>query len=236
MRTTKFYGEINGESFDNVNDYNDMLKSLMDSGCTEINAKSETKIVNEQPKKIEYPLPGLKGDDLVGYIVSSDNDVTDVNLADALKEMEDVKKDVLKKMESWNACNVDCYLGKLRKSLDNIKNYKELSGKSYINFKNQIDKLQSQINELVEKQDIVINAEMVLGEFEDWYLNFIRTIKNIQINSNESNSNESNCKCNNTCNCDENCTCKCTKEPQEITYEIKPKNGIKELAKLLGII
>lgn len=231
MRTTKFYGEINGESFDNVNDYNSKLKSLMDSGCTEINAKSETKIVNEQPKKIEYPLPGLKGDDLVGYIVSSDNDVTDVNLADALKEMEDVKKDVLKEMEDWCPCNIDCYLGKLRKSLDSIKNYKELSNKSYKNFKNQIDKLQSQINELVEKQDIVTNAEMVLSEFEDWYLNFIRTIKNVQTNSNES-----NCKCNDTCNCDGNCTCKCTSEPQEVTYEIKPSGGIKELAKLLGLI
>lgn len=230
MRTTKFYGEINGEIFNNVNLYNQRMKELIDNGVVNINAKSETKIVNEEDeqKRPNFKTPGLKGKDLVGYIVDADNDVTDTNLNDALNEMEDDRNRILESLKDWTEEDINEYIKVLEDSLGKIKVYKDASLKSWKQLKIQLDSLQSQVDELVDKQDTVSNAEMVLSEFDDWYNEFIKTIKNVRRNQ--------ECQCGGTCNCGGNCTCKCTKEPQEVTYEIKPKDGIKELAKLLGII
>lgn len=56
-KTTVFEGFINGEKFDNVADYNARMTQLLNSGATDIDAKSSTSIKTVQDESAETPAP-----------------------------------------------------------------------------------------------------------------------------------------------------------------------------------
>lgn len=56
-KTTVFEGFINGEKFDNVADYNARMTQLLNSGATDIDAKSSTSIKTVQDESVEIPAP-----------------------------------------------------------------------------------------------------------------------------------------------------------------------------------
>lgn len=55
-KTTVFEGVINGEKFDNVAAYNNRMNQLLETGVTDIDAKSSTSIKMVQDESVEIPV------------------------------------------------------------------------------------------------------------------------------------------------------------------------------------
>lgn len=78
MRKVVFNGVINGKEFDNVQDYNEEMNKLLQSGATNISASSSTSIVDEPETVAEPPEEDKKKpfviEDYLPYFVGEGND------------------------------------------------------------------------------------------------------------------------------------------------------------------
>lgn len=87
MRKIVFEGVINGEKFDNVQDYNSRMQELISAGVTEIQATSSTSMKSEEPeKKKEFDLtdylPYFNNEKhYLDQLVSDDSALNEKNLA-----------------------------------------------------------------------------------------------------------------------------------------------------------
>lgn len=129
MKKVVFSGTINGESFDNVQDYNKKMEELLGSGET-INAHSETSVKEEvEVKKDKAVCPKKSLGDIIPFFGDYDGHYLDTLVTgdtetDTLR-LKCVEKDLYEaKKELEEALNLETF--DLNEALDALNKYKTI--------------------------------------------------------------------------------------------------------------
>lgn len=210
-KKTIFEGTVNGVKFDNVKEYNERVRELMDAGES-VNASTKTTIVDEKDSQdnenpstnLCFRLPGFDGTD-PKYTSNMDS----LNGTDHDCEVIDTVNDYLDLVENNIKTNVIDNLNKadklnyLSKVEDVIKKLDEDRCKT----DSALKKLNNEIIILNQKLELLANGLAL----NDIYLMFYKNLKDIICNSktdhSKDDSNEqicANCKqkdCDGLCNC-----------------------------------
>lgn len=170
MRKIVFRGVINGEEFDNVQDYNSRMQELISTGVTEIQATSSTSMKSEElGKKKEFDLtdylPYFNNEKYyLDQLVSDDNALNEKNLAYAERTFGAAYSDLSRALEGGEV-DVNQLL-----NLANI--IKEIRSQVAIDSSEN----RTAINELTEKitndtkhLQLLNNAKPVLSTVAEYY-------------------------------------------------------------------
>lgn len=261
MNKTRFTGTINGQTFDNVSDYNAKMQELLDAGAT-INASSSTYVAKtlDTKKQTKPALQDSDAEDLSFYPYMEEDDpfyldllVTDdeeVN-AEAIDEMhkyfDRCLKYIVNNITDENNCveTLKQYREVLRDIIDNCKDdYKDTKNcqktileklnKTKSEYEDVCARFEAQLNDYQKQYNILKSAEPVINEVVKYY----ETIENevvSEIGARKATKKNAECTCG---NCDNTCTCDCheTQAPIETTISEERPQKIVELSDIIESI
>ena len=216
MKKTKmiFEGTINGQTFDNVADYNNYITDLLNSGETNIQANSSTRvvpIVEEDKTKLNmdvYPYM-YKDTHYLNKLVSTDHDANVNKLYDIDDELKNLFSaitefiDQPERTQYWlytYAERLDDILSFLKQ--DNDKNEEALE-----RVRNRREQLEKELVELAEAEVLLCDSAPVIECFEEFYSRLKTWTKNAIEHKNTENENKKeHCNCNNANTISATCT------------------------------
>lgn len=219
MKKTVFEGKVNGQVFDNVNDYNACLQAMLDMG-ENVEASSSTKIVNmgdtccedEAPTKplkasVNF-LPGFETDNKSAYVdelvVVNDEEfdsVFDKKISELTDKYNEVRIAVSDPVNNRDKKKV--YLDKVHKILGIIDQDYDKNLAAMDSVDEKLEKLMNDVRELELMKKTLMKADKVIQMYGDWYDSVSSVIQDNLDNA---------CKC---C-CDGPC---CGEEPPITTTE-----------------
>ena len=171
MRKIVFKGVINGEEFDNVQDYNSRMQELISAGVTEIQATSSTSMKSEEPenKKKEFDLtdylPYFNNEKYyLDQLVSDDNALNEKNLAYAEKTFGAAYSDLSKALE-----NGEVDVNQLLNLANIIKEIRSQVAIDSSENRNAINELTEKITNDTKHLQLLNNAKPVLSTVAEYY-------------------------------------------------------------------
>lgn len=198
MKKTVFEGKVNGQVFDNVNDYNACLQAMLDMG-KDVEASSSTKIVEcdcecgcdskcncdcecEKSQKADNKplkanvnfLPGFESDNKSAYIddlVVLEGSEYESRL-DAINEsMENIYHDIKTALKdpANDIHKKEVYLKKVRDIIKVIDDDYNKNKEALAKINTKINSFEAELNELKEIQDTLCKAEVVIDTYGAWY-------------------------------------------------------------------
>jgi hypothetical protein len=190
MRKVVFNGFINGEKFDNVQDYNKKMNELLDKGIAKISALSNTSIVNEpdvddsNETEVEEEfshdvrdfLPFFNDSSVGCYLdemVSDDSELNEKNVARAntiMSETYDTLKNVLD--NKWMT------IGEAFDLINQVKNIRSDIETSRSENRLAINELEERIDRDKHRLDILKNTDPLIDSFATYYNNVFNIVKN----------------------------------------------------------
>ena len=161
MKKVVFKGVINGETFDNVADYNKKMNSLLSSGETKIQATSSTEVFEEKDKVIENDEPEkVEQFDVDNYIPYFGQESKYHYLDLLVTDSDDLNKKRLKELEKFlkeKYAEVHNLLKDKKLSLDNAIDFSQVVKEIRSSIVNDHEETQEKIEELgkdiAKKQD-----------------------------------------------------------------------------------
>lgn len=198
MKKTVFEGKVNGQVFDNVNDYNACLQAMLDMG-KDVEASSSTKIVEcdcecgcdskcncdcecEKSQKVDNKplkanvnfLPGFESDNKSAYIddlVVLEGSEYESRL-DAINEsMDNIYRDIKTALKDPknDIHKKEVYLKKVRDIIKVIDEDYNKNKEALAKTNTKINSVETELNELKEIQDTLCKAEVVIDTYGAWY-------------------------------------------------------------------
>ena len=181
MRKIVFRGVINGEEFDNVQDYNSRMQELISKGVTEIQATSSTSMKSEEPenkKKKEFDLtdylPYFNDKNYyLDQLVSDDSALNEKNLAYAEKTFDAAYSDLSRALEDGE---VD--VNQLLNLANIIKEIRSQVAIDSSENRTAITELTEKITNDTKHLQILNNAKPVLSAVAEYYEAAFELVKN----------------------------------------------------------
>ena len=196
MKKTVFEGKVNGQVFDNVNDYNACLQAMLDMG-KDVEASSSTKIVEcdcecgcdskrececEKCQKVDNKpmkanvnfLPGFESDNKSAYIddlVVLEGSEYDSKLEAIDESMEKIYCDIKTALNdpTNDLHKNEVYLKKVRDIINVIDEDYNKNKEALAKTNTKINSVETELNELKEIQDTLYKAELVIEMYGKWY-------------------------------------------------------------------
>lgn len=196
MKKTVFEGKVNGQVFDNVNDYNACLQAMLDMG-KDVEASSSTKIVecdcecgcdskcececekcqkvDNKPLKVNVNfLPGFESDNKSAYIddlVVLEGSEYDSKLEAINESMEKIYCDIKAALNdpTNDLHKNEVYLKKVRDIINVIDEDYNKNKEALAKTNTKINSVETELNELKEIQDTLYKAELVIEMYGKWY-------------------------------------------------------------------
>ena len=196
MKKTVFEGKVNGQVFDNVNDYNACLQAMLDMG-KDVEASSSTKIVEcdcecgcdskcececEKCQKVDNKplkanvnfLPGFESDNKSAYIddlVVLEGSEYDSKLEAIDESMEKIYLDIKTALNdpTNDLHKNEVYLKKVRDIINVIDEDYNKNKEALAKTNTKINSVETELNELKEIQDTLYKAELVIEMYGKWY-------------------------------------------------------------------
>ena len=196
MKKTVFEGKVNGQVFDNVNDYNACLQAMLDMG-KDVEASSSTKIVEcdcecgcdskcececEKCQKVDNKplkanvnfLPGFESDNKSAYIddlVVLEGSEYDSKLEAIDESMEKIYCDIKTALKdpANDLHKKEVYLKKVRDIINVIDEDYNKNKEALAKTNTKINSVETELNELKEIQDTLRKAELVIEMYGKWY-------------------------------------------------------------------
>lgn len=196
MKKTVFEGKVNGQVFDNVNDYNACLQAMLDMG-KDVEASSSTKIVEcdcecgcdskcececEKCQKVDNKplkanvnfLPGFESDNKSAYIddlVVLEDSEYDSKLEAINESMKKIYCDIKAALNdpTNDIHKNEVYLKKVRDIINVIDEDYNKNKEALAKTNTKINSVETELNELREIQDTLYKAELVIEMYGKWY-------------------------------------------------------------------
>ena len=173
MKKITFEGTINGETFDNVQDYNNRMQELISAGVTDIDASSKTSVkgelCNEENDNDDFNLMDYlpffnNGNYYLDQLVSEDDSLNEKNLAYAEGIFKDTYKSLRIALEKGDV-DVNDLLSLIgfikdirsRIAIDSNENHKA------------VDELTEKISNETKRLHVLNNAKPILASVSDYY-------------------------------------------------------------------
>ena len=218
MKKTVFEGKVNGQVFDNVNDYNACLQAMLDMG-KDVEASSSTKIVEcdcecgcdskcececEKCQKVDNKplkanvnfLPGFESDNKSAYIddlVVLEGSEYDSKLEAIDESMEKIYCDIKTALNdpTNDIHKKEVYLRKVRDIINVIDEDYNKNKEALAKTNTKINSVETELNELKEIQDTLYKAELVIEMYGKWYNEVQNMVEDnlTQLKNSESNVN-----------------------------------------------
>lgn len=178
MKKVVFSGTINGETFDNVHDYNEKMNELLGTGET-ISASSKTEIKEEcEPAEKTQALT-----DLTPYFDRDDHYldrlVTGCGDTDAIR-LQMVQEDIAKARETLKAA-LDADNFSVDEALDAMNKYKTIRD-SVLDDKRHNESAKANLKESIDEQtkelDFLYAADPFIDALYDCYTDLFNLVKN----------------------------------------------------------
>jgi len=192
MKKVIFKGTINGKDFDNIKDYNEAMRKLIEEGSTTINASSSTQIVDEVSEKKDVKLVDeLKPEndfifDLNNYtpffedtaeyyldtLVSDDSELNERNMLKANQILKDAYSNLVKDLKKNNIGFDDAF-----ELINKLKDIRSGINADSDDNKEVINSLTNQIKKDTKRLEIVKNASPVIDLLSSFYNDSFDLIK-----------------------------------------------------------
>ena len=235
MRKLVFKGIINGEEFNNVEDYNAKMKELLNNNVTNINASSKTtmeevgdvnrnkntelsnvKFVDSNPPSRLYPFMNDMTNDkyYLDAIIVNDVDKTRANVNEAIKILERAYNDICDWLENDSVSVNDKknYLNDITTIINTLAHHKELTKTATTNVNDKLKTLDDEFakiyNDYNKTRKILEEEKLILTESKpiiDTFMGFYRDVENETIVNIKEHINEQNSQE----KCDYECDCCC---------------------------
>lgn len=244
MKKRVFTGIINGETFNNVKDYNEKMTELLKQGVN-INASSSTTVEDVEDNKlwmsdVKSLLPYFNTGDkyyLDSLISAEDNIKTETNKQKVLKTFVTSFDNIKNYLSSKDISNsekmkyVDNVLDIINKIKQDDKLNKEAWNKLEVSRKDCIKSFE-EITAAHNKEIESIDSQINMLKYADEYIKMFKAFYNdvMQEASNKVNFNENKCSCGSNCTC----TGSCETPKTTIKETVKPK--VKDLTELFNRI
>lgn len=192
MKKVIFKGTINGKDFDNIKDYNEAMRKLIEEGSTTINASSSTQIVDEVSEKKDAKLVDeLKPEndfifDLNNYtpffedtaeyyldtLVSDDSELNERNMLKANQILKDAYSNLVKDLKKNNIGFDDAF-----ELINKLKDIRSGINADSDDNREVINSLTNQIKKDTKRLEIVKNASPVIDLLSSFYNDSFDLIK-----------------------------------------------------------
>lgn len=191
MKETRFIGVVNGEKFDNVNDYNKAITKAIENGVLK-SAESRTEVINHEETcngcncndcegdcqcmcNVNM-LPGFDNEESVkNYIdeyVTNDSERDTIRIQELKEWLGNNLEGVIKNVHKMDKAALDQY----NKDIDEVLNYIEEDNMDALNF---IRKTEKTIADATNKLNSAKRALEVIKIWRDNYLTIKDTIKDV---------------------------------------------------------
>lgn len=196
MKKTVFEGKVNGQVFDNVNDYNACLQAMLDMG-KDVEASSNTKIVEcdcecgcdskcececEKSQKVDNKplkanvnfLPGFESDNKSAYIddlVVLEGSEYESRL-DAINEsMDNIYRDIKTALKDPknDIHKKEIYLKKVRDIIKVIDEDYDKNKEALANIRAKVRDVENELCKLNNIHETLCKAEVVIDTYGAWY-------------------------------------------------------------------
>jgi hypothetical protein len=177
MKKVIFEGVVNGKKFDNIQDYNDEMKRLINQGATDIQASSNTRVVSEpEEEKKEQELEEFDPNVFLPYfnssaqayyldtLVSDDDKINEKNVASAEIELKNTFE-LLKQYVEQKKLTIEETIGFfniLKEIRSNIFADSEANRKAVVT-------VNEGISDLTNKLKLLNNAKPVMATVAEYY-------------------------------------------------------------------
>ena len=196
MKKTVFEGKVNGQVFDNVNDYNACLQAMLDMG-KDVEASSSTKIVecdcecgcdskcececekcqkaDNKPLKANVNfLPGFESDNKSAYIddlVVLEGSEYDSKLEAIDESMEKIYCDIKTALNdpTNDIHKKEVYLKKVRDIINIIDEDYNKNKEALANISTKVRDIENELYKLNNIHETLCKAEVIIDTYGDWY-------------------------------------------------------------------
>ena len=196
MKKTFFEGKVNGQVFDNVNDYNACLQAMLDMG-KDVEASSSTKIVecdcecgcdskcececekcqkaDNKPLKANVNfLPGFESDNKSAYIddlVVLEGSEYDSKLEAIDESMEKIYCDIKTALNdpTNDIHKKEVYLKKVRDIINIIDEDYNKNKEALANISTKVRDIENELYKLNNIHETLCKAEVIIDTYGDWY-------------------------------------------------------------------
>ena len=193
MKKRVFKGVINGQEFDNVNDYNAYMSTLLNEG-KDVNASSSTQIkeVCDECGEIEctcsYPAGGEVAENKVNMLpgfnpmyegnpleslVTNDPEMDRRNLEKIHQYHKDELNNIFREIRKMSLSELKSYLKKLDVVLDELAEARSTINNRTNDTTNRIEALEHAVRERIKNYEKVLDydkrCDPVLSEYENLY-------------------------------------------------------------------
>ena len=241
----KFEGQLNGQVFDNQEEFIIALnKALLNGENISTSFQIEEGTPIEEQEKSRGPQPVKEYLPMYDQIIDKtyvddilamdDPDQGIENIVEGLVEMENSIEEAIPYNDS---VQLGVYLNAVNDVIEILGEDLDQTDKALItleklqdDYELQMENLEKLMEENQEKIDTLLQAYQIIDNYDDFYCNIYDRVER-EIENRKSSQEKPKCNCN--CNCDGNCeNCKCKKSDEPLAYEA---TALRNILKQLGI-
>lgn len=234
MNKTIFTGTVNGQTFDNVNDYNTAIQAVLDKG-ENLQASSNTRVVdvpeddpgvepekgvgtmtptNRPLKPCAEFLPGF-GDSKHHYIdsiLTKDDEVYDEKMEELDNNLQEVYNRLVEAVPHNTSEQMTTYATAVSDIQSRLQKDYDKTTKSQESILNKINQLERELDDLYDKSNLLDKSIDIIQTYQEFYDEVMKVFELPK------------CDCDRCCEEDCKCTCHEVEPQQEVKMD---RNSVK---------